>query len=76
MDLGQAIGCRIQELCKERGITVHRLAKLAGVPASTVYALVHGKTKDPWITTILPLCGPLHVTPAEFFRGVDSLLQP
>lgn len=75
MQIGQAIGCRIQELCKERGITVHRLATLAKVPASTVYDLVNGKTSDPWLTTILPLCGPLHVTPGEFFYGVDAFLR-
>lgn len=69
MEIGQAIGCRVKELCVRQGITVYRLAKLAGVPASTVYHLVNGDTKDPWMTTVLPLCSPLHVTPGEFFNS-------
>lgn len=69
MGIGQAVGCRLKELCAEKGMTVHHLAKLAGVPASTVYAIVNGKTKDPSILTILTLCQALGISPRTFFQS-------
>ena len=40
MNAKQAVAVRIQELCKERGITVNTLANMAGTSPSTIYSML------------------------------------
>ena len=43
---------RLNDLCKERGISVNRLATLSGITQSTVDNLIKGKTKNPKLKTL------------------------
>ena len=67
MDIIKAVSNRLSELCKERNITVNRLANLSAVPPSTVKNIVYGLSKNPKIITIKMLCDGLEITLAKFF---------
>lgn len=49
MNAKQAVAVRIQELCKERGITVNTLANMAGTSPSTIYSMLNEKSNNPGI---------------------------
>ena len=67
MNIIKAVSDRLSELCKERNITVNRLANLSAVPPSTVKNIVYGLSKNPKIITIKMLCDGLEITLAKFF---------
>ena len=67
MDMIKAVSDRLLELCKERNITVNRLANLSAVPPSTVKNIVYGLSKNPKIVTIKMLCDGLEITLTKFF---------
>ncbi len=67
MDTREAVARRIEELCKERGLTVNGLANLAGLPPMTVYSMLNGKSQNPGIVTIKKLCDGFGITLGEFF---------
>ncbi len=69
MELGQAIGCRVRELCAQRQITLYRLAKQSGLPRSTLYAIASGKRKDPLMVTVVKISIALGLPPEEFFSS-------
>ena len=58
---------RILQLCKERGITVHALARSAGVSPSTVKSILNGASRNPGVVTIKMLCDGLNISLPEFF---------
>ena len=67
MKVHEAVATRIQELCKERGLTINALARIAALPPSTVKSIVYGLSKNPGITTIKILCDGLDISLVEFF---------
>ena len=67
MKVHEAVAARIQELCKERGLTINALARIAALPPSTVKSIVYGLSKNPGITTIKILCDGLDISLVEFF---------
>ena len=67
MNAKQAVAIRIQELCKERGITVNTLANMAGTSPSTIYSMLNAKSKNPGVVTIHQVCDGLEITLREFF---------
>ncbi len=68
MKISKAVAMRIEELCKERGITINGLANLSGVHPSTVKSIIYGASKNPGIATIKMLCDGLEITVVEFFN--------
>lgn len=46
---------RVRDLCDERGWTADDLARHSGVSFSTVRNLLYGQTKDPTISTLIPI---------------------
>lgn len=77
MNAKQAVAIRIQELCKERGITVNTLANMAGTSPSTIYSMLNAKSKNPGVVTIHQVCDGLEITLREFFDSpiFDALDQ-
>lgn len=69
MKVSEATVRRIEELCKERRITIHGLANLAGVHPSTIKSIIYGASKNPGIATIKMLCDGLEITLADFFNS-------
>lgn len=66
MDLGEAIAYRIEDICKERGISINRLALLSGLTQSTIDSILKGKSKNPQLATLKKISDGLGITVAEF----------
>ena len=77
MNAKQAVAVRIQELCKERGITVNTLANIAGTSPSTIYSMLNEKSNNPGLVTIHQVCDGLEISLREFFDSpiFDELEQ-
>ena len=67
MDIREQVALRIEQLCKERNITVNGLSYIAGVPNSTIKGIFYKRSKNPGIVTIKKICDGLEITPAQFF---------
>lgn len=74
METVNAIAQRIEDLCKERDITVNALSYLCGVSNSTIKSIFYGKSKNPGIITIKKICDGLGITLVDFF-DVDLFIQ-
>ena len=77
MSTVEAVAKRIEELCKEQGITVNALSYLSGVPNSTIMGIFYGRSKNPGITNIKKICDGLGITLGTFFStpAFDALEQ-
>ncbi|MCI8645810.1 MAG: helix-turn-helix transcriptional regulator [Firmicutes bacterium] len=60
-----AIILRLSNLCRERNITINRLATLSGITQSTIANLMSGKTKNPKLKTLHKLAVGLDMTVSE-----------
>lgn len=65
MTYSDAIIQRLNDLCKEQGISINRLATLSGITQSTVDNLIKGKTKNPKLKTLHKLAIGLNMTVSE-----------
>lgn len=65
MTYSEAIIKRIKELCKDRNITVNKLATLSGITQSTLENLVSGNTKNPKLKTLHKIATGLDITVSE-----------
>lgn len=80
MEISEAVVLRLNELCRERGITVNRLATLSAVTQSTVNDFLKGKTKNIGIVTLKKLIDGLDMTitaffDTELFRGLEQEIK-
>ncbi len=67
MDLQEAVKLKILKLCKEKNITINKLATLSGVRQSTINNLVDGTSKTPTLLTVLRICLGLDMQLKDFF---------
>lgn len=67
MNISQAVVKRIEELCRERNLTINALSNISGITQSTVNDIVSGTTYNAGIVTIKKLCDGLGITIREFF---------
>ena len=76
-DSSTAVRTRILELCRQRHITVNRLATLSGVTQSTLNNIVSGRNNSATVATIKKLCDGLDITLRDFFNvpALDDLEQ-
>lgn len=68
MTYSDAIIKRLNDLCKDRNITINRLATLSGITQSTVDNLIKGKTKNPKLKTLHKLAIGLDMTVSELLN--------
>lgn len=62
---------RIKQLCRKRGFTINKLAKMAGINQSTLDNIVRGLTKDPRASTLHKVALAFNMTLAEFLDFKD-----
>lgn len=62
------IGQQLAEACEERGLTFYSLARMSGVPLTTLMHIVDGSTKNPGIYTIMRLCDAMELSMAELIE--------
>ena len=76
-DSSTAVRSRILELCRQRHITINRLATLSGVTQSTLNHIVSGRNNSATVATIKKLCDGLDITLRDFFNvpAFDDLEQ-
>ena len=67
MTIGAAVRQRILGLCRQRGITVNKLASISGLTQSTLNNIVSGRNQSTTISTIKKICDGLEITIQEFF---------
>lgn len=66
MEYSQIYVRRIRKLCRERGISIDRLAVMSDVKQSTLDNIVRGITKDPRVKTLHKIALAFNMTLAEF----------
>ena len=64
----------ILQLCKEKNISVNKLAKLSGVAQSTIDSILKGKSKYPQASTSDKIAAGCGFSQSEFFAIVDAKL--
>lgn len=67
MRIQEATAVRITRLCKERHITLNRLAYLSALSPGALRHIVNGKTKATTLSTIQKVCDGLDITVVDFF---------
>ncbi len=67
MKICEATKVRIEQLRKERRMTIYALTYQSGMPASTVKSIIHGKSQNPGIANIKKLVEGLGMTIREFY---------
>lgn len=58
---------RIEELCRERGISYYVLSYKSSVPLTTLMHIMDYSTKNPGLFTISKLCSGLEISLKDFF---------
>ena len=66
MDYSELYVNRILTLCKQRGITINKLATMSGINQSTLDNIVRGLTKDPRAKTLHKIATAFNMTLSEF----------
>ena len=66
MEYYQIIADRIAALCKERGISINKLASMGNVKQSTIDNIMHGASKNPGVQTLHKIAIAFTMTVSEF----------
>jgi len=72
LTIAEWVAKRIISLCKERNISINKLATLSGVTQSTLNSIIHGESKNPRLGTIRKISEALGISTAEFFRDFEK----
>ncbi|MBC3516506.1 helix-turn-helix transcriptional regulator [Neobittarella massiliensis] len=64
----QIIVDRIVSLCKQRKISIYKLAEMSGITQSTLDNLIGGHTFNPKIRTLHKVANAFNMTVAEFLN--------
>lgn len=73
MTLGEAVAVRIMDLCKEKGISINRLAVLSGLTQSTVDGILKGRSKNPQLATLIRIADGFGMTVSQLLD--DSRIE-
>lgn len=67
MKISEAISKKLTNICKEKNISVNKLASICCLTQSTVQNLIEGNSKNPKLLTIVRICDGLEIKIKEFF---------
>lgn len=77
MLLSSAIKIRIEQLCKERNITINKLCTICGITQSTLANITSRPNTNLTILTIMRICKGLNINISDFFNSslfnIDTL---
>lgn len=68
MTTDEKVRNRILSLCRERIITLNKLATISNITQSTLNDFINGKTTTTTISTINKICSGLNISLYEFFN--------
>ena len=69
MQIGEAVKLRIIELCREKNITVNKLATISGITQSTLNNIISGRNHGTTVSTIQKLCDGLDISVIDFYSS-------
>lgn len=74
MTYSEAISKRMNQICREKQITLNKLATLSGVRQSTLDNIAKGNSKNPTLKTIHRISVGLGMTVSEFldFKEINE----
>lgn len=67
MKISEAVSKKLLKLCKERGISVNKLATMCCLTQSTIQNMVEQNSKNPKVLTLIRICEGLNISLKEFF---------
>ena len=74
MNISEWTANRLKDLCKEKDITINKLATLSGITQSTLNSIMKGESKNPSLATIKKICIGLDISINDFFnKSFDEL---
>ncbi|GKX29053.1 transcriptional regulator [Vallitalea longa] len=74
MNISEWTANRLKVLCKEKNITINKLATLSGITQSTLNSIIKGESKNPRLSTIKKICIGLNISINDFFdESFDEL---
>ncbi len=73
MKLSEAIGKRISDLLKERGLTAYKLSRMGGVSKQLVYILIKAQHDKVALDSVYQVAATLNLSLKEFFD--DSIFD-
>ncbi len=76
MKISSAISKKLLNICKEKNISINKLASMSCLTQSTVQNLIEGNSKNPKLLTIVRICDGLDIKIKDFFNddifdGID-----
>ena len=66
MEYGQIIAHRILSLCKARGVSVNKLARMSNLKQSTLDNIINGRSQNPRLMTLHKISYAFTMTISEF----------
>jgi len=66
MTFSEAVSKRLLDICKERNLTINKVASLAGFDRSTLAQLTNNNVKNPGAYTLYKVATALNMTLSEF----------
>ena len=66
MQYSEVVSERIMKYCKEKNITINKLATLSGMKQSTIDNIIKNNTKNPSIRSLHRIAQGLDITISEF----------
>lgn len=66
MDYVEIYERRIRSLCKQRGISINKLAEMSNVRQSSIDNIVNGRTRNPGVVNLHKIAITFNMTLAEF----------
>ncbi|MPN45463.1 hypothetical protein SDC9_193030 [bioreactor metagenome] len=67
MTLKEAITQRILDICKQKDISVNKMADICGITQSTLNNIVNTGSENPQISTIKKICDGMEMRLEDFF---------
>ena len=67
MTTRECIVHRIWELCDQRGLTINGLARISGLPPTSLKSIIYGTSQNPGVITLKKICDGLGISITEFF---------
>lgn len=68
MKINEAISKKLLKICKEKDLSVNKLAKLSGLTQSTVQSIVNCESSNPKLLTLVRICDGVNISMSEFFK--------
>ena len=68
MKINEAISRKLLKICKEKKISVNKLATICCLTQSTVQNLIEWNSRNPKLLTIVRICDGFNMSLEEFFN--------